>query len=887
MKKLIFCFTCLILISVSSFAQTPIKDIQFTDNPSGDSPLAGQVVTIKGVVVAEHQGRVKANGGLSTSYFFVMDAAEPWSGIQIYYKDSTAAEGDLVSITGTVSEYRNQTQIGSVTEFVRHSTRNPLPGPLVVTTFEAATEAYECCLVQVQNVKVVETGIGQYNDWRVDDGSGALKIDTRAAFYYKPVVDAPIKALTGIVLSSSDQYSLAPRLAWDVEEGGEFTRIQRIQQVRNSDLKLALYDEYSDTSYAVNDTVKIRGVVTMPTGLSYAGAGIKFIMSEIGGGPWSGILSYHPDSTAYPTLFEGDLIEMTGYIGEYRTGPSNMTEFWITSPIDIVGLGEELPPADTVKTGDLRLPETAEQWGNCMVVVRDAKVVDVNLQYELYAVDDGSGRVLVDDDSDSLVVYYANNPLPPLGMNAKSMRGWIYHHYGSYADTSAYKLEPLYMSDIIWGFGPPIIKNPTRNLAAPKSTEDVTVSAEISAMLPLEEVAVYYEVLQNGRSTGYTKVEMSQKRGNIFAGTIPKQAAGSFVNYYLAARDEQGQTSLAPADTAVQNFCYIVKDEPITIKDIQYTPWGLADSPFEGFPVAVTGVVTVDTAVYNKYAAYSLQDAAGAWNGIFAWNLKGALNRGDEVTVYGTVTDYNADWHFKWDNNTLILTDSFKVVSSGKTIEPVDVTTGMLAVNSSEVEAYEGVLVRINNATLVAVNQYDASFDDGSGVCLIDADFMLARDQDQNDIFYINQSGGYVVAFGDTLRPGDRVDKIQGVFTFSFGTYKIEIRDANDFGNLSGVDPDFTAAPLTYKLEQNYPNPFNPETRIYFEIPTSQEVTLVVYNILGQKVRTLVKQPIEPGRHIVNWDGRNEKGQVVPSGLYFYRIKAGDYLASKRMLLLK
>ena len=65
----------------------------------------------------------------------------------------------------------------------------------------------------------------------------------------------------------------------------------------------------------------------MPSGLSYAGAGVKFIFSEIGGGPWSGILSYNADSTAYPQLFEGDLIEMTGYIGEYRTAPSNMTEF--------------------------------------------------------------------------------------------------------------------------------------------------------------------------------------------------------------------------------------------------------------------------------------------------------------------------------------------------------------------------------------------------------------------------------------------------------------------------------------------------------------------------------------------------------------------------------
>ncbi len=884
MKKLLLIFLMMLLFSSLALSQiTRIKDIQYTTDPSGDSPLNGQVVTISGIVTAEHRGDVKANGGISGSYFFMMDSAGAWSGIQVYFSDSLTAEGDSITVTGLVNEYYGQTQIKNITEFIRHSTRNPLPGPVDVTTAEAGTEAYEGCLVRVNDVTIVETDIGSYHNWKVDDGSGPIKIDTRAKYYYTPVLNDPIKSLTGIVLYGYGEYSIAPRLAWDIVEGGEYARIQRIQQVRNSDLLLALEDQFSDTSYAVGDTLKIKGVVTMPTGLSYAGAGIKFILSEMGGGPWSSILSYHPDSTAYPTLLEGDVIEMTGYIGEYRTGPSNMTEFWITSPIKIIDIGQSVPEPDYVNTGDLRVPVTAEQWGNCLVYVKNATVVNVNPTFELFAVDDGTGSVLVDDDSDSLSTYYDTHAVPPLGTIADSIRGWVYHHYGSYADSTAYKLEPLYMSDIKWGAGPPSISDVTRNIAIPTSADDVTISANITTNLTISEAYIYYQVTGGA----YTAATMDFVSDNLYEGVIPAQPEGSFVNYFLVAVDENEQLTISPADTSIQNYCYVVKDGALSIKDVQYTPWKLADSPFEGFQVELTGIVTVDTTANNKYEAYSIQDAEEAWSGIFAYGITANLNRGDEITVYGTVTDYNPAWGFKWDNNTVILTDSFKVVSSGNAINPISVTTGVLASDSPEVESYEGVLVEIGNAVLVGVNRYDVAFDDGSGACLVDGDFMLSRDQDPNDLFYINSTDGYLVAFGDTLHPGDKVDMIRGILTYSFGSYKIEIRDINDYGTYVGVDPSIKVKPLTYKLEQNFPNPFNPETRIYFQIPQNHKVKIFIYNVLGQKIRQLTNEYFNAGNHIVNWDGRDDFGNIVPTGVYIYRIKAGDFVDSKKMIMMK
>ncbi|HES59080.1 MAG TPA: T9SS type A sorting domain-containing protein, partial [Caldithrix sp.] len=90
-----------------------------------------------------------------------------------------------------------------------------------------------------------------------------------------------------------------------------------------------------------------------------------------------------------------------------------------------------------------------------------------------------------------------------------------------------------------------------------------------------------------------------------------------------------------------------------------------------------------------------------------------------------------------------------------------------------------------------------------------------------------------------------------------------------------------------YALQQNYPNPFNPETTISFNIPIAGKVKLVVYNILGQKIKTLINTDINAGKHLFKWNGVNENGVKVPSGVYFYKIDAGKFTDIKKMVLVK
>jgi hypothetical protein len=96
-----------------------------------------------------------------------------------------------------------------------------------------------------------------------------------------------------------------------------------------------------------------------------------------------------------------------------------------------------------------------------------------------------------------------------------------------------------------------------------------------------------------------------------------------------------------------------------------------------------------------------------------------------------------------------------------------------------------------------------------------------------------------------------------------------------------------TTLPLRFSIHQNYPNPFNPSTSIGYELPKSSMVLLVVYNLLGQKVKTLVDGSIEAGRHRTEWNSRNDRGEPVASGIYIYRFEAGDYRKTMKMILFK
>ena len=95
--------------------------------------------------------------------------------------------------------------------------------------------------------------------------------------------------------------------------------------------------------------------------------------------------------------------------------------------------------------------------------------------------------------------------------------------------------------------------------------------------------------------------------------------------------------------------------------------------------------------------------------------------------------------------------------------------------------------------------------------------------------------------------------------------------------------------PQQIELHQNYPNPFNPETRIDFEIPKTEKVKLVIYNVLGKEIKTVLDDELHAGKYSTTWNGKDDQNNKVSSGTYFYRLTFGNNMQSitKKMIILK
>ncbi len=131
-------------------------------------------------------------------------------------------------------------------------------------------------------------------------------------------------------------------------------------------------------------------------------------------------------------------------------------------------------------------------------------------------------------------------------------------------------------------------------------------------------------------------------------------------------------------------------------------------------------------------------------------------------------------------------------------------------------------------------------------------------------------------------------------------TYSADMKSTDGFhiGDLNWYPEELTqytavesyktpTIPGNFTLKQNYPNPFNPTTSIEYTLTRNGEVSLTVFNVLGQKIKTLVKGKEAAGDHLVVWDGRDDMGHVVPSGVYFYRLQTKNGSKVRKMMLMK
>ncbi len=274
-------------------AYTPIYDIQFTADPSGDSPYKGQIVTTQGVVTAFFY-----DGG--NRYTFIQDGSGPWSGMLLYKPDGFVNVGDLLEVTGEVSEYYGLTEIAYGTVFVL-SSGNPLPNPESLPAINIPQEQWESVLVRADLADVVNPDLG-FGEWLVDNCSGSVVVDDMGSYSYVPAVGDLLNYVQGPLNFSYGSYKIEPRNDGDISLGTEVTPIYTIQ---GSGMASPLDGENVVTEGVVVGDFQEYGQL--------GGFHIQDALGDGDPGSSDGIFVYH-----YSTAVEvGDHVRVSGTVDEY------------------------------------------------------------------------------------------------------------------------------------------------------------------------------------------------------------------------------------------------------------------------------------------------------------------------------------------------------------------------------------------------------------------------------------------------------------------------------------------------------------------------------------------------------------------------------------------
>jgi len=190
----------------------------------------------------------------------------------------------------------------------------------------------------------------------------------------------------------------------------------------------------------------------------------------------------------------------------------------------------------------------------------------------------------------------------------------------------------------------------------------------------------------------------------------------------------------------------------------------------------------------------------------------------------------------------------------------------------------------------VELTSFTASISDGSVVLnwitateLNNQGFEIERSTTQQSW----QKIGYVPGFGTTTEPKSYSFLDENVETgvYSYRLKQIDYDGTSTYTDAIEVEVDFT--PNDFGLSQNYPNPFNPSTTIQFQVPKVSDVTIRIFDMLGQEVRTLFNEQVQPGSYTVEWNGLNSAGTKMSSGTYIYRMTSGEFTDVKEMIFLK
>jgi hypothetical protein len=433
----------------------------------------------------------------------------------------------------------------------------------------------------------------------------------------------------------------------------------------------------------------------------------------------------------------------------------------------------------------------------------------------------------------------------------------------------------------------PVIASVTCANWVPTASTPIVVRADITDNIGVSSATLYYRNSDGVTPGSWSSTPMTVVSGSLYEGTIPATHPQSQVDFYLQATDTAAQASLMPGNAPTGFYSVAIGFTSIYAMQTVHPDSASQSNNYLGKFLNITGVVTAAGAsqvgaasklVVQELAKNPATDSY-AFGGVlvFESSAKYPYYQGDVVEVGGRGDEYFGVTEMIPHNG-----DAINLVGFGHALpEPAIVHTRILADdmpisdgNGAFGEAWEHVWVKTFNATVmdtVGLLQYKEFIISDTGVradsVMVDTIAALA----------------YTPVIGDIITVTSFVD-------YEYGQFKLRPIDDSylTFGGTSAVDNNVPTVEAAGGFRSVHPNPFNPMTNIKFVVNRADLVQLNVYNIRGEKVRTLLQDRIPANEYNVMWDGTDDSGQGVASGSYFARLRIGrEVMQVRQMQLVK